>query len=336
MDVITVRSLKGWMRSMCDTVFPIIMGNGTSFVNGTQNITNSFATSFSVQPAGVFDPRTELGASGLMSEQQTSGTTTSDDQSENLFLKPYGVRYVNYVPKLYGNQQNDIKVWWFPSDFCQSRLGDRKIGSNACTLIAVILAYRIHDQGIGISGKLQKPLSRRLISALAESIVDGNEIHQHLVETGKLSDVNLTLPEAMKFYEQAQKVWELNRPNQHSERLVEWRFYTVMDASLKSHLFEKLHQGIIQWECQAREGSNLYIILITGGRSVLLVYHRHLQKITLIDSHGHLQHGAAVSQTDIGHLQNLCDWYDDVCKNYFYSNSTSFEISFLHFDRRTN
>lgn len=71
-------------------------------------------------------------------------------------------------------------------------------GSNACTLIAVLLAGKINEFKITIWGYQDQPLSRMLVTSLAESIVDGNEIHEKLMHEGTVLNMDLTVPEALR------------------------------------------------------------------------------------------------------------------------------------------
>jgi hypothetical protein len=71
------------------------------------------------------------------------------------------------------------------------------LGSNACTLIAVLLAGRMDEFRIPVWGFVDQPLSRMLINSLAEAIIEGNEIHETLRRTHQLVSINLTVPEAL-------------------------------------------------------------------------------------------------------------------------------------------
>lgn len=53
-------------------------------------------------------------------------------------FRPFVIKYVNYIPEIRGCREGYVKLWWFPSDFCQSRLGDRQIGSYTNNLICHI------------------------------------------------------------------------------------------------------------------------------------------------------------------------------------------------------
>lgn len=238
-----------------------------------------------------------------------------------------GASYVNYVPTLKCHLEGGIKVWWFPADFCQSRLGDRLIGkpggtgSNACTIITLLMAHKIHSHGIQIWGHEDQPLNRQLISAFAESIIDGNEIHERLMASGPLRNPNLTLPEAM------------DSCRGRFNNLVEWDS-TVYHSKMRATLFENLHRGIMRWELQGMPptpGCDLYIVLIADQRSVLIVFQRALNRVSLVDSHSHLQHGAVVAQAGISQLKELCLWYDDMCWRFYESRPSCYELSYLYF-----
>uniref|UniRef100_T1J4V4 Uncharacterized protein n=1 Tax=Strigamia maritima TaxID=126957 RepID=T1J4V4_STRMM len=235
-----------------------------------------------------------------------------------------GASYVNYVPNLKCSLEGGVKVWWFPADFCQSRLGDRLIGgtgSNACTIITLLMAHKIHSLGIQIWGHEDQPLNRQLMSAFAESIIDGNDIHERLMASGPMRNPNLTLPEAME----ACRGRFVN--------LVEWDS-TVYHSKMRTTLFDNLHRGIMRWELQGMPptpGCDLYIVLIADQRSVLLVFQRALNRVTLIDSHSHLQHGAVVAQAGVSQLKELCLWYDDMCWRFYESRPCCYELSYLYF-----
>lgn len=71
-------------------------------------------------------------------------------------------------------------------------------GSNACTLITVLLSGKINEFKIVIWGYQDQPLSRMLVTSLAEAIIDGNEIHEGLIQAGTVQNMDLTVPEALR------------------------------------------------------------------------------------------------------------------------------------------
>ncbi|XP_018329287.1 uncharacterized protein LOC108739738 isoform X2 [Agrilus planipennis] len=93
-----------------------------------------------------------------------------------------------------------LRVTWFETDFSQSRYSFKSQpgGSNACTIIAILMAWKCHFKDINVKGP-DKELNIRLIYALAHSMLEGNDIHNELKKRGSLYDINLTVPEAIKF-----------------------------------------------------------------------------------------------------------------------------------------
>lgn len=49
-----------------------------------------------------------------------------------------------------------------------------------------------------IWGYQDQPLSRMLVTSLAEAIIDGNEIHEGLIQAGTVQNMDLTVPEALR------------------------------------------------------------------------------------------------------------------------------------------
>lgn len=95
------------------------------------------------------------------------------------------------------------------------------------------MAHRIQAQRITWCGSSDQPLSRHLTVALAESIVDGNEIYEALANDGLLHDVNLTLPEAM------------SACSHRFHRLIEWvRF---LDRCQIYHMHILCVPNVIKW-----------------------------------------------------------------------------------------
>lgn len=78
-----------------------------------------------------------------------------------------------------------------------SNLFLRLIGSNACSLIAVLIAGRIDDFNLQIWGYLDQPLTRLLVTSIAEAIIEGNELHETLSKNDMLASLNLTVVEAL-------------------------------------------------------------------------------------------------------------------------------------------
>jgi len=78
-------------------------------------------------------------------------------------------------PQIECETRGHVRIWWFPRDFSQSWFGGRDTGSNPCTLIALLVAQRCYQQEIKIWDHEEQSLNTQLISALADSIVEGRK-----------------------------------------------------------------------------------------------------------------------------------------------------------------
>ncbi|XP_067014160.1 uncharacterized protein [Anabrus simplex] len=224
------------------------------------------------------------------------------------------------LPEIECERWGDVSIWWFPRDFSQSRYGDRNTGSNACTLIALLVAQRCNQNNIKIWTKEDFTLNKSIITALAESILEGNEIHERLLREGVLQHVNMTVPEAIEAAGSKMKI------------VTEWKSLVYL-MDLGESLYEQLNETIAEWNRNPpmRRSSDLYVILIADNRTVLLVFQKELDTVTLIDSHQHLSHGAVLAQVSNNKLQNLCKWYHSMLLNCYGVRPVCYELSFLYF-----
>lgn len=126
------------------------------------------------------------------------------------FFPKYEIEYV---------YEDKIRITWFESHFSQSHYNvhNTSKGSNACTLIAVLMASKCNQYKVVVSPILytfarwntsdyfpqingpKKCLNIRLIQLLACSMLEGNRIHEELKLKNVLKHINLNVPEAMKF-----------------------------------------------------------------------------------------------------------------------------------------
>lgn len=71
-------------------------------------------------------------------------------------------------------------------------------GSNACTIIAALMAMNVHTSNIRIKCLFTSPTREHLTELFADAILKGNAIHHELFKDSYVSqNTNLTLPEAM-------------------------------------------------------------------------------------------------------------------------------------------
>ena len=185
-------------------------------------------------------------------------------------------KYVEHCPDIFPQQERGVNVWWLPEEFSQSRLGDREIGSNACSLIAVLLSGRIDEFQLQIWGLMDQPLTRLLVTSIAEAIIEGNEIHETLIKSNLLPSLNLTVVEALRAV------------NHKYPFLVEWVDQTTLVMEpMGDTLADTLEKPFNAWTRSPPQNrkinSDLYGVLVGDDKTVVFVYQPQLAKITVID-----------------------------------------------------
>ncbi|CAH1133420.1 unnamed protein product [Ceutorhynchus assimilis] len=171
--------------------------------------------------------------------------------------------FPHYETELLGNGDANFRITWFESKFSQSHYNiyNKTIGSNACTLIAILLASKCQKYNVIIKGP-QDNLNIRLIHLLAISMLEGNKIHEELKSNQVLKHLNLNVPEALKYTET------------HTYNLVEWRSSIYMERLSRS-LHENIKNNYSEWvKLDKAPKENLYVILIADARTVLFIFQR--------------------------------------------------------------
>ncbi|CAH1738846.1 uncharacterized protein LOC114122463 isoform X1 [Aphis gossypii] len=225
--------------------------------------------------------------------------------------------------------KHGIHFMWYPATFSQSRLGNTSSkGSNACTIIALLMATNINTSNIRVNCLFTSPAKNSLTELFTDAILNGNAIHQNLFKNSSSSqNTNLTVPEAMKAGESSLGT------------MAEWKS-SVYFNDIKINLYAEMNRYIIEWYtnppcCQP---NNLYIILIAHNKAILIVIQLDTNSVLLIDSHQHSSHGALICQSRISKLENLCVWYSKMLCDSAGSNPNAYELSFLYFkcEKRNN
>ncbi|XP_066141145.1 uncharacterized protein [Euwallacea fornicatus] len=216
-----------------------------------------------------------------------------------------------------------IRITWFESKFCQSHynIHNRTNGSNACTLIAILMASKCHQYNVIINHP-HKSLNIRLIHLLAMSMLEGNKLHEELSNKRLLKNINLNIPEALKYTED--KI----------ANLVEWKSSIYMQR-LSTSLCENIKRNYKEWLKQHKGTvEDLYVALIADIRTVLFLFQKKSNTITLFDSHQHSMEaaGALIAITTRDQLAQLCFWFIDMVRKCYNSDPSLYELSFLYFE----
>lgn len=245
--------------------------------------------------------------------------------------------YLRHPPLVRRTRERRMKVYWFPADFNQVSINGRyepsgRRGSNACTIICVLVASKLssHSHPMNID-RLPTYLPRVVLTSYAQCISEGNAIHLDRLTRGQLLHINLTVPESLV----------AGLPS--TELMAEW-YYVQKDlapgVSLQEGLFEEITTAIRRWlnrippfPTAVPQAGDLYMVIITQARSVLIVYREEYEEITLLDSHTHGRSGAVIAQTSAPLVRSLCSWYEEVCHTIFGSNPVCFEISCIYAPR---
>lgn len=111
---------------------------------------------------------------------------------------------------------DNLRVVWFEPAFSQSHYNTGKTtnGSNACTIIAILVAAKVHFNGTRVKKLLlflcstlicrfqiygPDKFNTEMVYVLGHCMVEGNKMHETLKSKGSLNNINLTVPEAIKY-----------------------------------------------------------------------------------------------------------------------------------------
>ncbi|XP_063979534.1 uncharacterized protein LOC135163732 [Diachasmimorpha longicaudata] len=214
-----------------------------------------------------------------------------------------------------------VQVYWYHPDFSQSRYPPGQQVSEACTLICLLVAQRVCESKLHLENVEIFP---ELTALIAASIVEGNDTHARILRQGLVPHPYLNTDEALRF------------GGKRLKSLVEWKFQ-VFRESIETSLCQNIQRFLVDWYKNPR-GDTLIMLLITCGRTILMLFQRKTNTITLFDSHGHSTNrnshrGLVVAQAKFERLYALCDWYiEDVlhtCFNVYATNQ--YELAFLYY-----
>lgn len=268
----------------------------------------------------------------------------------------------NYVPCILGNEEEhgNVIVWRMPIEISQSRLAGRRKPSYACTLITLKVAEYIYRNGIVLglnrSGmaessvkkdlcsenmacedetsdsckQTQLKCSPRLISAIVNAILEGNAIHEKQMSKRKLAfrclfskePETFTIPQALDACEKT--------------------FKEIEFTSVRGKLLQNMKNFVLGpiKSCPLKDHLQIFMVLIVFERSVLLVYEKETDSISVVDTHSHMymqpiKGGALIATSSLSEIDCLIRW---ICENIFPETAVvrnedqSFEISVVVFN----
>lgn len=223
-----------------------------------------------------------------------------------------------YFKAIKCEMENDLKIVRLPEHFSQSKFTKSSRGSNACTLIVLLLSRGIETlqrQNIGWWIHKDFNMDSAILYALAESILQGNLLHEQMLAEKRAQHVNLSIPEAIQ------------AGGSDLAAIKEWNSFIYLQ-DLESSLYTELKERLSQ--CMACViGRNIYVILIALNRSVLILVEAGDETVTLFDSHQHPPYGSVIVQAKMDNLEALCSWYCGVLNH----KCNVYELSFMYFSR---
>ncbi|XP_039484886.1 uncharacterized protein LOC120447521 isoform X1 [Drosophila santomea] len=230
-------------------------------------------------------------------------------------------------------QIDNLNIWWFPRDFCQSRFGEyQQSGTNSCTLISLILADKVAKAERFYHRVSDLPL--RGWELFGNAINDGNNVYHNVITTNTphSRNLNLNIPDAIAAIRSQHKM---------NFRLEEW-FYTHMEADPSSPMYNRnvavqlsrIFQITLQVFQQAsvRDNmpTNLFAAIIADSRTVMVTFDFRASIVALFDSHQHGRDaGAVFAQCTLQSMDDLLFWFISMLHNVYSSRPSLFEISFL-------
>ncbi|XP_076247012.1 uncharacterized protein LOC143186988 [Calliopsis andreniformis] len=224
--------------------------------------------------------------------------------------------FPSYTKHYFGNR---VAIYWYEEEFSQSRFLPGQKVSKACTLICLLVAQRISQTGLLIHNIEKCP---EITTILAEAMIEGYAIHAWIVKKGLVSHPYLSIEEALK------------HGGRSLNLLREWTFQVFYER-IEKGLYQHVNSFICKWYA-APKSKNLFMLLITCGRTVLFIFQESTHMITFIDSHSHntlvnANRGLVIAQTTMDKLKLLCDWYiEDILNNCYNTKATEYELAFLY------
>ncbi|XP_017136494.1 uncharacterized protein LOC108152024 [Drosophila miranda] len=229
-------------------------------------------------------------------------------------------------------QIDNLNIWWFPRDFCQSRFGEfQQSGTNSCTLISLILADKVSKAERFYHRVSNMP--PRGMELFGHAMNDGNKVYHNVISanTPHVRNLNLNIPDAIAAIRSQHKM---------NFRLEEW-FYTHMEADTSSPMYNRnvamqlsrIFQITLQVFQQAIgqvAPTQLFAAIIADSRTVMVTFDFRVSIVALFDSHQHGRDaGAVFAQCTLQNMDDLLFWFISMLHNVYSSRPALFEISFL-------
>ena len=190
------------------------------------------------------------------------------------------------------DKKNSVQLWLFPHQISQSTINGRH-GSTACTLIALLMAYKYHVKKTLLN--IQTQLSPAWFNLIVSSILEGNTVHDNAFNH---MPVTLQLPMASRLL-----MGTIGQINLGQELPV--NFSTENNSPHTSNLEHYLN-NMVQNTCTSASSPSAIIVTFRGNTFTFV--HDGQSNILFLDSHLHEPHGACVASVPVSRVSELLRW----------------------------
>ena len=176
------------------------------------------------------------------------------------------------------NQHMDVTEWLLPSYICQSTIGGRLDGSNACTVIAMLTASHFLENTISIPQQLQD--LKVLIPIYSHLIFKGNHIYSSFNVPAQ--QPNLDVKDVLHYnHDSFQKI----------KLIADVGIFTTED--LKNYLTSY----------QQQNQKFAVVLIVPPDKTMVLCFHQ--TSICLFESHRHGHQGGIIASSSSGNTSNF-------------------------------
>ena len=192
--------------------------------------------------------------------------------------------------------------WLLPHQIAQSTIFGISIGSNACTVIAVMGARKFLD------GQLSIPTSENVLSCIA--------VFADAMREGNMHYNTLNLPS--------------HQPNLDVNETLQTRDDNFgLDVTEELGLFSPLYLENKIIDITHHQENRAAVLITPPDKSMLLCFNKSQQTIALFESHTHDNNGGLIAACKYNNIHNFVSYLNDMCSRYWGSSLAGANIAIL-------
>ncbi|XP_012262544.1 uncharacterized protein LOC105689813 isoform X2 [Athalia rosae] len=200
----------------------------------------------------------------------------------------FGREFPSYERECYDNR---VDVLWYQPAFSQSQYPPGQEGSEACTLICLLVAQGISQNEI-ILWDVDDYWDLSVV--IAQAIAEGNRTHAWIMRQGLVAYAYLNTEEALKYGGSSLKL------------LREWTFH-VYHEDIRERLFQNIQFHLRIWYEQPKS-ENLFMLLIASGRTILFTFQEKTFKVEFVSEKTTVNHRQVLTIYGLS-ANGICDTY---------------------------